>query len=119
VGKEPLNRHNQTKITAFISEVNIALDSLERQRTVVDKIDDEFAKQEGGAYTIGSIRPPDLAQLFLREARNSLWGKINSIQELLENSQQLLESVSLNAEEVDDLNFDTDYTNLECRSSAA
>ncbi|KAH6661753.1 hypothetical protein B0J14DRAFT_571451 [Halenospora varia] len=99
VTKEPLNHHNQTKITAFISEVKIVMDSLERQQTVVDKIDDEFARQEGkaGVSDIDRIRPPDLAQLFLREAGDSLWGKINSIQELLEKSQKLLES---NAEAV-------------------
>jgi hypothetical protein len=96
VGKEPLDRHNQAKITAFISEVGIVLDSLERQQTVADRVDDEFLRQEeGGGYNAGSIRPPDPAQLFLREAFDGLRGKITSIEELLENSQELLKLVSL------------------------
>lgn len=93
MGKKPLDRHNQTKITAFISEVRIVLDSLEQQQTVADKLDDEIIRKGGATYNAGSIRPPDPARLLVWEALGDLRGEITSIEELLENSQELLELV--------------------------
>lgn len=98
VGKDPLNRYNHGHITAFITEVKIVQDSLQRQHDVVDKVDDDCRRQKndwvGGSYNAGTIRPPDPAQLILQDTLDALRGKITSIEELLEKSETLLEFVS-------------------------
>jgi len=96
VNKEPLARHNHAIIIAFVSETNIVLKSLEQQQLVADKVDEEFDRcEEDIGYIREVINYLDPARSVLQEALGGLRGKITSIEELIDSSQELPEVVSL------------------------
>ena len=90
--KEPLNRHHQAKVTAFLSEVNIVIWALQvQQNRVLDIVDSEIVSPE---EMDNFIRPRNPAVILLQETMYTLQGRILSMQELFDNVQRLLEYVS-------------------------
>jgi hypothetical protein len=90
VSKDPLNRRHQAKIDAFIGEVKIIRDSLISQQAVTCNLEDDLDNDE---LRLAAMKPFNPARELLREATYALSGKRDSIEELLESSQNLLEIV--------------------------